>query len=165
MTYISSKADKLTNNLKTNQILVDDGNGNLSGSGISIADLDKSSNTSVSETDIPILPVDRCAERIYVLQNASLISNGDIYDEDYPAGYVFSGAHDAYLNKKFNKIKMIVAYPGLVRIGIVNTHIIDANPRYSKCLVKWLVCEFAAYTGYKTPFPSVLYVLSATYLK
>ena len=146
---ISNKADKLTNNLKTNQILVDDGNGNLSGSGISISDLDKSSNTSVSETDIPILPVDRCAESIYVLQNASLISNGDIYDEDYPAGYVFSGAHDAYLNKKFNKIKMIVAYPGLVRIGIVNTHIVDANPRYSKCLVKWLVCEFAAYTGYK----------------
>jgi lysophospholipase L1-like esterase len=97
--------------------------------------------------DIAIMPLDRTANQYYQIQNGDLSVIG--YNEDYCAGYVFNGPQSQYLGKMFNRFKMVVAVPGVVRIGIVNGNIFGAAPRYSTCLVKWLVIDFAAYTGYK----------------
>ena len=104
--------------------------------------------------DIPVVPFDRLANFIAVRQNAGLVSTTETdatYDEDYVGGYAFMGANDILVKNKemFNKIKVLVHIPGVLRIGIVNDKILEPNPRYSTCLVKWLVTDFVAFTGMK----------------
>ena len=104
--------------------------------------------------DMPVVPFDRLSNYIAVRQNGGLVSTTETeetYDEDYAGGYVFSGANDVLVKDKemFNKIKVLVHIPGVLRIGIVNEKIYEANPRYSTCLVKWLVADFVAFTGMK----------------
>ena len=104
--------------------------------------------------DMPVVPFDRLANYIAVRQNLGLVSTTETeatYNEDYVGGYVFSGANDVLIKDKemFNKIKVLVHIPGVLRIGIVNEKIYEANPRYSTCLVKWLVADFVAFTGMK----------------
>ena len=104
--------------------------------------------------DIPVVGFDRLANNIAVRANRGLVSTTETeatYDEDYVGGYVFSGANDVLVKDKemFNKIKVLVHIPGVLRIGIVNEKIYEANPRYSTCLVKWLVADFVAFTGMK----------------
>ena len=104
--------------------------------------------------DMPVVPFDRLANCIAIRQNLGLVSTTETeetYDEDYVGGYVFAGANDILVKDKemFNKIKVLVHIPGVLRIGIVNDKIFEANPRYSTCLVKWLVADFVAFTGMK----------------
>ena len=104
--------------------------------------------------DMPVVPFDRLANFIAVRQNAGLVSTTETdatYDEDYVGGYAFMGANDILVKNKemFNKIKVLVHIPGVLRIGIVNDKILEPNPRYSTCLVKWLVTDFVAFTGMK----------------
>ena len=104
--------------------------------------------------DIPVVGFDRLANNMAVRQNRGLVSTTETeetYDEDYAGGYVFAGANDILVKDKemFNKIKVLVHIPGVLRIGIVNDKIYEANPRYSTCLVKWLVADFVAFTGMK----------------
>ena len=104
--------------------------------------------------DMPVVPFDRLANSIAIRQNLELVSTTETeatYDEDYVGGYVFTGANDILVKDKemFNKIKVLVSIPGVLRIGIVNDKIFEANPRYSTCLVKWLVADFVAFTGMK----------------
>ena len=104
--------------------------------------------------DIPVVPFDRLANCIAVRQNAELVSTTETdatYDEDYVGGYAFMGVNDILVKNKemFNKIKVLVHIPGVLRIGIVNDKILEPNPRYSTCLVKWLVADFVAFTGMK----------------
>ena len=104
--------------------------------------------------DIPVVGFDRLAEAISVRTNGGLISTTETeatYNEDYVGGYVFEGANDILVKDKemFNKIKVLVHIPGVLRIGIVNEKIYETNPRYSTCLVKWLVADFVAFTGMK----------------
>ena len=101
--------------------------------------------------DMPVVPFDRLANNMFLIQNQALIKEGETYDEDYVGGWVYTSANDTLVQKQemFNKIKCIVAMPGVLRIGIMNEHLWDANPRYSTCLVKWLVSDFVAYTGLK----------------
>ena len=104
--------------------------------------------------DIPVVPFDRLANFMAVRSNRGLVSTTETeatYDEDYVGGYVFAGANDVLVKDKemFNKIKVLVHIPGVLRIGIVNEKIYEANPRYSTCLVKWLVADFVAFTGLK----------------
>lgn len=101
--------------------------------------------------DMPVVPFDRLANNMFLIQNQALIKEGETYDEDYVGGWVYTSANDTLVQKQemFNKIKCIVAIPGVLRIGIMNEHLWDANPRYSTCLVKWLVSDFVAYTGLK----------------
>ena len=104
--------------------------------------------------DIPVVPFDRLANCMAVRSNRGLVSTTETeatYNEDYVGGYVFSGANDVLVKDKemFNKIKVLVHIPGVLRIGIVNEKIYEANPRYSTCLVKWLVADFVAFTGLK----------------
>lgn len=104
--------------------------------------------------DVPVVPFDRLANCIAVRTNRGLVSTTETeatYDEDYVGGYVFAGANDVLVKDKemFNKIKVLVHIPGVLRIGIVNEKIYEANPRYSTCLVKWLVADFVAFTGMK----------------
>lgn len=104
-----------------------------------------------SNGDVPVVPFDRLADNMFIVQNSNLVKEGETYDEDYVGGYVYGGANDILIKEKemFNKVKVVVAIPGVVRIGIVNGNIFNANPRYSDCLVKWLVSDFVAYTGFK----------------
>ena len=104
--------------------------------------------------DMPVVPFDRVANFMAVRTNRGLVSTTETettYNEDYVGGYVFSGANDVLVKDKemFNKIKVLVHIPGVLRIGIVNEKIYEANPRYSTCLVKWLVADFVAFTGLK----------------
>lgn len=101
--------------------------------------------------DVPVVPFDRLAYSMCLIQNTNLLNNGDTYDEDYVGGWVYTMANDILIKDKemFNKIKVIISIPGVLRIGIVNDKIFEANPRYSTCLVKWLVADFVAYTGLK----------------
>ena len=104
--------------------------------------------------DMPVVPFDRLANCIAVRSNRGLVSTTETeatYNEDYVGGYVFIGANDILVKDKemFNKIKVLVHIPGVLRIGIVNEKIYEANPRYSTCLVKWLVADFVAFTGMK----------------
>ena len=104
--------------------------------------------------DIPVVGFNRLANKIALRQNRGLVSTTETdatYDEDYVGGYVFAGANDVLIKDKemFNKIKVLVHIPGVLRIGIVNDKIYEANPRYSTCLVKWLVADFVAFTGMK----------------
>ena len=104
--------------------------------------------------DIPVVGFDRLVNLIAIRQNGGLVSTTETeetYNEDYVGGYVFSGANDILIKDKemFNKIKVLVHIPGVLRIGIVNEKIYEANPRYSTCLVKWLVADFVAFTGMK----------------
>ena len=99
--------------------------------------------------DMPVVPFDRLANNMFLIQNQALIKEGEVYDEDYVGGWVYTSANDVLTKEMFNKIKCIVAIPGVLRIGIMNEHLWDANPRYSTCLVKWLVSDFVAYTGLK----------------
>ena len=104
--------------------------------------------------DMPVVPFDRLANFMAVRSNRGLVSTTETeatYDEDYVGGYVFAGANDVLVKDKemFNKIKVLVHIPGVLRIGIVNEKIYEANPRYSTCLVKWLVADFVAFTGMK----------------
>lgn len=99
--------------------------------------------------DIPVVGFDRLANNMFLIQNQALITEGETYDEDYVGGWVYTSANDILTKEMFNKIKCIVAIPGVLRIGIMNEHLWDENPRYSSCLVKWLVSDFAAYTGLK----------------
>ena len=101
--------------------------------------------------DIPVVGFDRLANNMFLIQNQALIKEGETYDEDYVGGWVYTTANDTLVQKQemFNKIKCVVAIPGVLRIGIMNEHLWDANPRYSTCLVKWLVSDFVAYTGLK----------------
>ena len=104
--------------------------------------------------DIPVVPFDRLANHFAIRQNKDIVSTTETeatYDEDYVGGYVFAGANDILVKDKemFNKIKVVVQIPGVLRIGIVNDKIFEANPRYSTCLVKWLVADFVAFTGMK----------------
>ena len=104
--------------------------------------------------DMPVVGFDRLADSIAVRTNRGLVSTTETeatYDEDYVGGYVFAGANDILVKDKemFNKIKVLVHIPGVLRIGIVNDKIYEANPRYSTCLVKWLVADFVAFTGLK----------------
>lgn len=99
--------------------------------------------------DIPVVGFDRLANNMFLIQNQALIKEGEAYDEDYVGGWVYTTANDVITKEMFNKIKCVVAIPGVLRIGIMNEHLWDANPRYSTCLVKWLVSDFVAYTGLK----------------
>ena len=104
--------------------------------------------------DIPVVPFDRLANHFAIRTNMDIVSTTETeatYDEDYVGGYVFIGANDILVKDKemFNKIKVVVQIPGVLRIGIVNDKIFEANPRYSTCLVKWLVADFVAFTGMK----------------
>ena len=99
--------------------------------------------------DMPVVPFDRLANNMFLIQNQALIKEGETYDEDYVGGWVYTSANDVLTKEMFNKIKCIVAIPGVLRIGIMNERLWDANPRYSTCLVKWLVSDFVAYTGLK----------------
>lgn len=101
--------------------------------------------------DMPVVGFDRLANSMSLIQNYGLLNNGDTYDEDYVGGWVYTMANDILIKDKemFNKIKVVVSIPGVLRIGIVNDKIFEANPRYSTCLVKWLVADFVAFTGMK----------------
>ena len=99
--------------------------------------------------DMPVVGFDRLANNMFLIQNQALIKEGETYDEDYVGGWVYTSANDVLTKEMFNKIKCIVAIPGVLRIGIMNERLWDANPRYSTCLVKWLVSDFVAYTGLK----------------
>ena len=45
-------------------------------------------------------------------------TEGD-YKDEYCSGYLFSGNQPQYLNKTFNRLKLLIATPGWVRIGIL----------------------------------------------
>lgn len=115
--------------------------------------------------DIPILELIRTAESDYQLRESSNFvaapatgnttsgtldySTAEFDDPDCARGYIFTSQAPFYRHKIFNKIKLMIAYPGLVRIGIVNKNILKADPKLSESLVKWLVVKFAAFTGLK----------------
>lgn len=115
--------------------------------------------------DIPILELIRTAENDYQLRESSNFvaapatgnttsgtldySTAEFDDPDCARGYIFTSQAPFYRHKIFNKIKLMIVYPGLVRIGIVNKNILKADPKLSESLVKWLVVKFAAFTGLK----------------
>ena len=101
--------------------------------------------------DMPVVGFDRLANSMCLIQNTTLLNGGDTYDEDYVGGWIYTMVNDILVKDKemFNKIKVVVSIPGVLRIGIVNDKIFEANPRYSTCLVKWLVADFVAFTGLK----------------
>ena len=113
--------------------------------------------------DIPIIELVRTGEQIYQLredanhiQPTNLAANTGTFDystwtfdENKVRGYLFSAQAPFYRGKIINRVKLEIAYPGLVRIGIVNNHVLDVEATYDKCLVKWLVVKFCAYTGLK----------------
>lgn len=140
------KQDKVTT-AKENNLASWDNKGNTKDSGLSktttIAPLDTSSDSkiptekaiakmkaeiddklnnqatsnSADQGDKAILPLMLNASTPYVMRNVSTTAND--FKDEYLAGYVFSGSQTGYLNRTFNKLKLMVVTPGWVRIGIV----------------------------------------------
>lgn len=113
--------------------------------------------------DIPIIELIRTAEQSYqIRENAAHVAAPNLsdktgtfdysdwtFDENAARGYLFSAQAPFYRGKIINRIKLDIAYPGLVRIGIVNNNILNVEPNYKDSLVKWLIVKFCAYTGLK----------------
>lgn len=74
-------------------------------------------SNSADQGDKAILPLMLNVSTPYVMRNVSTTAND--FKDEYLAGYVFSGSQTGYLNRTFNKLKLMVATPGWVRIGIV----------------------------------------------
>lgn len=140
------KQDKVTT-AKENNLASWDNKGNTKDSGLSktttIAPLDTSSDSkiptekaiakmkaeiddklnnqatsnSADQGDKAILPLMLNVSTPYTMRNVSNTAND--FKDEYLAGYVFSGSQTGYLNRTFNKLKLMVATPGWVRIGIV----------------------------------------------
>lgn len=77
----------------------------------------QATSNSADQGDKAILPLMLNVSTPYVMRNVSTTAND--FKDEYLAGYVFSGSQTGYLNRTFNKLKLMVATPGWVRIGIV----------------------------------------------
>lgn len=77
----------------------------------------QATSNSADQGDKAILPLMLNVSTPYTMRNVSTTAND--FKDEYLAGYVFSGSQTGYLNRTFNKLKLMVATPGWVRIGIV----------------------------------------------
>lgn len=77
----------------------------------------QATSNSADQGDKAILPLMLNVSTPYSMRNVSTTAND--FKDEYLAGYVFSGSQTGYLNRTFNKLKLMVATPGWVRIGIV----------------------------------------------
>ena len=77
----------------------------------------QATSNSADQGDKAILPLMLNVSVPYTMRNVSTTAND--FKDEYLAGYVFSGSQTGYLNRTFNKLKLMVVTPGWVRIGIV----------------------------------------------
>lgn len=77
----------------------------------------QATSNSADQGDKAILPLMLNVSTPYTMRSVSTTAND--FKDEYLAGYVFSGSQTGYLNRTFNKLKLMVATPGWVRIGIV----------------------------------------------
>lgn len=77
----------------------------------------QATSNSADQGDKAILPLMLNASTPYVMRSVSTTAND--FKDEYLAGYVFSGSQTGYLNRTFNKLKLMIVTPGWVRIGIV----------------------------------------------
>lgn len=74
-------------------------------------------SNAADQGDKAILPLMTSATNWYVAQQAS--ADGTTFADNLIGGYVFTSPQGQYLNKMFNRIKLMIATPGWVRVGIV----------------------------------------------
>lgn len=77
----------------------------------------QATSNSADQGDKAILPLMLNVSTPYAMRNVSTTAND--FKDEYLAGYVFSGSQTGYLNRTFNKLKLMVVTPGWVRVGIV----------------------------------------------
>lgn len=98
-----------------------------------------SSGSTADGGDIPIMPLYREAEMLYTKVNENFTGNLAVYITSYSKPYV---------NKPFNRIKMMIGTPGKCRISIFNGNIFKPYPTEENSLVKDLVNVQCNATGY-----------------
>lgn len=77
----------------------------------------QSTSNAADQGDKAILPLMTSATNWYVAQQTS--ADGATFADNLIGGYAFTAAQGQYLNKMFNRIKLMIATPGWVRVGIV----------------------------------------------